>query len=368
MERDFRFNLEEIAGAVGDYGTLIPIIIGVAAVTEIKIGPVLFFFGLSYIFTGLYYKLPMPVEPMKAVGTLAIAGVLTASQIAGAGILMGIILLLIGVTGGIDYIKKVIPHWLIRGVQLGMALILLRTALRFIIGDWVIGLISIGIVLFFTFAPILDFSGLLIFGLGLIIGIHNQGMIPVYHFSWPAFTWPAPADFWQGFLNGVLPQLPMTLGNAVLATSLLITDLLERKVPESKLVNSMGLMCIIASPFGGFPMCHGSGGLAAQYRFGARTGGSNIISGVILLLAAFFFASPELVNIIPYGVLGALLFFSASQLLQSAVKTNNRLYTGITGVIALLVGMAPAFITMFIFSLFERFYLKKDTGQSTKDF
>lgn len=74
LEKDFRFNLEEFAGAIGDYGTLLPIILGVALVVDVNLSAIFFFFALSYIFTGLYYKLPMPIEPMKAVGAIAIAG------------------------------------------------------------------------------------------------------------------------------------------------------------------------------------------------------------------------------------------------------------------------------------------------------
>ncbi len=348
MEKDFRFNLQETAGAIGDYGTLIPVVIGVAVVTEVHLSHILFFFALSYIATGIYYKLPMPVEPMKAIGVLAIASTLSAAEIASAGIFMGLILLILGITGSMDVIKRFIPLCLIRGIQLGLALTLMREASKFIIVEWQLGLISLAIVVFFTFAPMLDFSALAVFALGLSLGIYNHGIPPVTYLTLPNIIIPAPHELWGGFLNGTLSQLPLTLGNAVLATSLLITDLLGRKVPEKKLVLSMSLMCLISSPFGGFPMCHGAGGLAAQYRFGARTGGSNIISGVVLLFIAFFFATPDLVRLIPYGALGALLFFSGLELARSAVKTDNAFFTVITGIIALISGMTYAFGIMFV--------------------
>jgi len=348
MERDFRFNLEEMAGAIGDYGTLLPIIVGVAVVTEINMSSILLFFGLAYIATGIYYKLPMPVEPMKAIGAVAIGGALTAGEIAAAGILMGVILLLLGIFGGIDLIKEHIPDWLIRGIQLGLTLILLETAMSFLVEDWLIGLISVGIILAFFFVDVLDISSLIVFGLGLIIGIYYTGLPPLTIISWPGFTLPAISEFGTGFWSGTLPQIPLTLGNAVLATSLLITDLFEREVPENKLVISMGLMCLISSPLGGFPMCHGAGGLAAQYRFGARTGGSNIISGIILLIIAFFFASPQIIEVIPYGVLGAMLFFTAFQMFQSAILTDKKVLMVATGVLAFLTNIAIAFIVLFV--------------------
>ncbi|MGM0446296.1 MAG: putative sulfate/molybdate transporter [Bacillota bacterium] len=364
MEKDYRFNLEETAGAIGDYGTLIPIIIGVAAVTNIQLAPMLFFFGLSYIATGLYYKLPMPVEPMKAIGAIAISGSLTAPEIAGAGIMTGIIFLIVGLTGTMKYIKKYIPKWLIRGIQLGLALTLGKTALGFIADNLSLGLIAVGIIIVFYFLPTKDISSLVVFALGLGIGIYYHGFPLLTAFNWPVLNLPSGGEIWSGFIKGTIPQLPLTLGNSVLATSLLITDLLDRKIPERKIVSSIGLMCLISSPLGGFPICHGAGGLAAQYRFGARTGGSNIISGVILLLVAFFFGSQELVNIIPYSILGALLIFSAIQLFKSSIKSENIIYTVLTGFIALIWGMSSAFGIMMAFHFIKNLLEKRQAKTS----
>ncbi len=344
MEKDYRFNLEEMAGAIGDYGTLLPLIVGVVAITNIQLAPVLFFFGIAYIITGLYYKLPMPVEPMKAIGAIAIAGGLTASEIAGAGIGMGLVLLILGLTGGMSLVKRYIPQSIIRGIQFGLSLVLLKTALSFVLSDILAGVISVAIVIAFSVLPLLDVSSLVIFVFGLGIGMYNYGLPPITLFTIPELTLPSLAELWSGFVYGTIPQIPLTLGNAALATSLLITDLLKRDVPEDKLVVSMGIMCVISSPFGGFPMCHGAGGLAAQYRFGARTGGSNIISGGILLIVAFFFASQDLITLIPYGVLGALLFFSSLQMAKSALKTDNIVFTILTGTIAFFTNISIAFV------------------------
>jgi len=359
MEKDFRFNLEEAAGAVGDYGTLIPIIIGAAAVTDINLSSVLFFFALSYIATGLYYKLPMPVEPMKAIGAIAISGGLTAGEIAGAGIMTGIIFLLIGITDAMKYIKKYVPIWLVRGIQLGLALTLMRTALNFLNTNLFLGTAAVLTIILFYFTSIPDISSLIIFVFGIGVGIYYNGLPPIVSFNWPVFSIPEMENIISGFINGTVPQITLTLGNSVLATSLIIHDLLGRDVEERKIVSSVGLMCIIPSLFGGFPMCHGAGGLAAQYRFGARTGGSNIISGVILLFAAFFFASPEIINIIPFSILGALLFFSSLQLLRSAVKTDNRVYTAVTGIAALFFNMTTAFLLMLIFYIVKTKFFKE---------
>ncbi len=127
----------------------------------------------------------------------------------------------------------------------------------------------------------------------------------------------------------------MTLTNAILATSLLLHDLVRRDINPDRLAKSLGLMNLLSVPFGGFPMCHGSGTLAAQYRFGARTGGVAIISGLILLPVALFFASPQIISTIPLGVFGALLIFSAFELAKTGFKTDSYYITIIIALLSL---------------------------------
>ncbi|QSX08549.1 hypothetical protein J0B03_00190 [Alkalibacter rhizosphaerae] len=358
-EKDFRFTLDETAGALGDFGTLLPIVVGVSVATDMDLSRMLFFFGLAYIGTGLYYKLPMPVEPMKAMGVVAIAERLSPGEIAGAGIVMGVVLLLIAVTGAMDLIKKNIPIPLIRGIQLGLALTLMRQALIMVGEDWILGLISIFIVLFYTLSKKLDISALVIIVLGVAVGVFRHGSPGISIMTLPSFQWPLWGETLVGITKATIPQIPLTLGNAVLATALLISDLLDRKVEEKKLLLSMSSMLLLAVPFGGFPMCHGAGGLAAQYRFGARTGGSNLISGAVLLLVAFFFATPKLELIIPFGALGALLFYSALSLYKTSRKTTENWFTIVTGVIAFVFGMTWAFLGMWGFHFVRTWIQKK---------
>ncbi len=345
-EKNFRFTLEETAGALGDYGTLLPIVIGVSVVTDMDLARMFFFFGIAYLVTGIYYKMPMPVEPMKAIGVIAIAEGLSSAEIAGAGIGMGLVLLLIAITGAMDLIKRAVPVPLIRGIQLGLGLTLMQQALHMMGQDIYLGITAFAIILAFTFFSRLDISALVVFLLGIGVGIFRFGLPPLSFMTVPAFALPGGPDFFRGFTAATLPQIPLTLGNAVLATSLLITDLLDRKVKEKQLLLSMSAMCLFSVPFGGFPMCHGAGGLAAQYRFGARTGGSNIISGAVLLLIAVFFATPRLEMLIPFGALGTLLFYAGLALLRTAQKTEDKIFTLATGVLALVVGMMWAFLIM----------------------
>lgn len=345
---DFRFNLEEISGAVGDYGTLIPIVLGVAIISNVNLGHMLLFFSIWYIITGLYYKMPVPVEPMKAIGVVAISEGLSSGEIAASGIILGALFLVLGFCKGMKFIQKKVPNSVIRGIQLGLALLLIKTSINFIVGDYILAIICILIVILFSianrFGKIPDVSAIFILLIGIIVGFSIFGIPPISIMSLPNIIIPTAQDFLKGGWLLAIPQAPLTITNAILATSLLMQDLVHREVDPDKLSKSIGLMNLTSVPFGGFPMCHGAGGLAAQYRFGARTGGSNIMSGLILLPIALFFASPEFVAIIPFGVFGALLVFVAIELGIHGLKTDSYIVTGTIAILALITDIAIAFI------------------------
>lgn len=346
---DFRFSLEEIAGAVGDYGTLIPIVLGVAIVSHVNLGHILLFFSIWYIITGLYYKLPVPVEPMKAVGAIVIAEGLSKNEIAASGMIVGILFLGLGCVKGMKFLQEKVPRSVIRGIQLGLALLLMKTSVNFIIKDYFLSMVCIVIVILFFTAKkmrrIPDVSALIVLLVGVFVGLYTHGIPPITVMPLPKLIVPTFHDTIRAAWSLALPQAPLTMTNAILATALLMQDLLHREVDPDRLSLTIGLMNVTSVPFGGFPMCHGAGGLAAQYRFGARTGGSNIISGFILLPVALFFASPDFVALIPLGVLGALLIFVAVELGSHSLKTDSYIVTGAVGILALVGGMTIAFIS-----------------------
>lgn len=345
---DFRFNLEETAGALGDYGTLIPIVLGVAIVSNLNLGHILLFFSSWYIITGLYYKMPVPVEPMKAIGAIVITGGLSKEEIIASGTILGVLFLILGLCKGMKFIQKKVPHSVIRGIQLGLALLLLKTSINFIIKDYILAIICIMIIVLFLlvnrFINIPDVSAIIIFLIGISVGLIKFDIPKISILALPSLIIPSVQNFLRGGWLLAIPQAPLTITNAILATSLLIQDLVHRDIEPDKLSMSIGLMNLTSVPFGGFPMCHGAGGLAAQYRFGARTGGSNIISGLILLPIALFFASPDFVAIIPLGVFGALLVFVAIELGKYSLKTNSYIVTITIAILALLTNMTIAFI------------------------
>jgi MFS superfamily sulfate permease-like transporter len=345
---DFRFNLQEIAGAVGDFGTLIPIVLGMALVSDIRLGPVLLCFSAWYIITGIYYRMPVPVEPMKAIGAIVIAERLSSGTIAASGIVLGLFFLVFGSVRGMKSLQERVPHSVIKGVQMGLALMLARTATGFIQQDHVIAAICMAIVLCFLIIgrsrKIPDISAIVVLLIGVAVGLARYGLPQITLTRPPLLTIPTAGEFLKGSWTLALPQAPLTITNAVLATTLLMKSLVNRDVKPDSLSKSIGLMTLTSSIVGGIPMCHGAGGLVAQYRFGARTGGSNIISGLILLPIALFFASPGFIATIPVGAFGALLVFVAIEIGRHSWRTDSPLTTATVAILALVFNMTIGFV------------------------
>jgi MFS superfamily sulfate permease-like transporter len=145
-----------------------------------------------------------------------------------------------------------------------------------------------------------------------------------------------------------LPQVPLTLGNAVIAITEENNQLFpDRPVNESRIATSTGLMNLLSAAIGGVPMCHGAGGMAGHVQFGARTGGALIILGIVLLLTALFLSGSvaTLLRLFPPAILGVILFFTGAQLALggSNISEDNkeRFVTLITAALAVWnVGIA----------------------------
>jgi hypothetical protein len=343
-----RFNLSELSGSLGDFGTILPLVLAVALVSDVNARYVLLFFGIWFIITGLYYRLPIPLEPMKAVAVIVIAGSIGSSEIAAAGLILGILFLLLGYGRFFDIIEQWVPQSVVRGIQLGLALLLFRSSYNFVVRDPTFFLLGIAIIACFyllaRFRSIPDLSAIVVIAVGLIAGIALYGVPPISLIPAPTLVIPLPSDFSSAFATLVLPQVVLTITNAILATSLLTKDLFKQDVPPKKFSTTIGLMNLISVPFGGFPMCHGAGGLAGQYRYGARTGGANVYAGLIFIILALFFTSPQVLSIIAVGVLGALLVFVGIEMGRHSIRTDSLVITVIIGILALVSSMTIAFI------------------------
>ncbi|MDH3328373.1 MAG: putative sulfate/molybdate transporter [Desulfobulbaceae bacterium] len=350
----------ELAGSFGDLGTLLPLAIGMIVINGLSPSGLFFSIGLFYILSGMYYGITVPVQPMKVIGAYAVATALSASQIAASGLLIGLFLLVIGGTGAITFVGRYIPKSVVRGVQMATGTLLMAQGVKFVAGTskyqllqgmaepylhiQSVGLIPIGIIIG-TVSGIITLlfldnkkipAGLLVvlcgFIFGLIWGTHdgfNRLRLGIYLPELLPFGFPTSADFSFALMILVLPQLPMTLGNAVIANADLSRQYFDKdsqKVTYKALCFSMSLANFLSFLVGGMPLCHGAGGLAAHYRFGARTAGSNLMIGMIFIALAIFMGIHTLavVNLIPFSVLGVLLIFAGSQLALTIIDIKER--------------------------------------------
>lgn len=116
--------VRECAGACGDLGTFIPHVIAAMTVAGLAPAGVLFGFGVSFIAAGIFYGLPMAVQPMKSISAVLLTGQLTPGATASAGLMIGAILLFLGATGLISKVARIIPQSVTAGLQLGLGLML----------------------------------------------------------------------------------------------------------------------------------------------------------------------------------------------------------------------------------------------------
>jgi len=360
MSERFKFDRLELAGSLGDLGTLLPIAIAMILINGISPLGLFFSIGVYYIVSGIYFGITVPVQPMKVIGAYAIATAMEPGQILASSLLIGIFLLIVGLTGAIDLIRKATPQSVIRGVQLSTGALLISGGVKFIIGtskfqelqnaaepylafqtigpvpiSLAIGAIAAIITLLlldnkkFPAGLIVVIGGLLA---GLLLGARidfGSGGIGLHIPRFLPFGLPEAPDFTFALFALVLPQLPMTLGNAVLA----YTDLsrqyfgdLSGRVTNRGACVSMALANFFSFFVGGMPLCHGAGGLAAHYRFGARTAGSNVMIGLIFAVLAILFGKDivSVLNLLPMAVLGVLLVFAGAQLTLTIMDLDKR--------------------------------------------
>lgn len=384
MSSGYRFNRLELAGSLGDLGTLLPIAIAMVVFNGLSATGLFLSIGLFYVFSGMYFRVTVPVQPMKVIGAYAIATAMSPEQILASSLLMGLVLLIIGLTGAIDLIRSVTPRPVIRGVQLSTGILLVSGGVRFIMGtskyqqmqDAVEPYLSIqslgplpvsliiGLLAGILTLALLDNkkfpAGIMIILAGLItglllgaryqpglesLGLHIPDILP--------YGLPDGPDFTFALLALVLPQLPMSLGNAVLAYTDLSREYFGRasdRVTNRAACVSMALANFMSFVLGGMPLCHGAGGLAAHYRFGARTAGSNLMIGAIFLAIALALGdnAAGLFHLLPMSILGVLLIFAGTQLALASMDLQTRkdyfvtmLILGIT----LASNLAAGFIT-----------------------
>ncbi len=328
------YNLQELAGAFGDLGTLIPFLVGYITISHVDPVGVLVGFGLFKIIAGLYFKTPIPIQPMKAIGTAAIshAGALTAGAIWAAGLFTGVFWLLMGLTGAVTWIAKLTSRPVVHGIILGLGLGFIVEGVRMMEANPALALLA-ALLTFLLLSHERIPAMLILLGLGVLIAMATEPALMgelgqmAFRLRFPAFalTKLEQHDSLTGVLVLGLPQVALTLGNAIIATVEENNQLFPAHPLTVKAVAiDHGLMNLVGTSMGGVPMCHGAGGMAAHIRFGARTGGALVILGVLVLGVGLFCADSIaiLLKLFPRALLGVLLMFGGLEL-AAGVQGNH---------------------------------------------
>jgi predicted benzoate:H+ symporter BenE len=320
------YNRMEFAGAFGDLGTLIPFVVGYITLNKMDPLGILVAFGVFKIFVGLYFRTPVPIQPMKAIGGMAIAhaGTITHGMIWASGIFTGIFWLLMGLTGAITWIEKITTKPVVRGIMLGLGLSFVVEGLRMMREA---PLFAIGgvVIILFLLANRRFPAMLVLLGFGILLSflqkpelLKELSQISI-RFRFPELTFARMSwnDLFAGFILLGLPQAPLTLGNAIIGTVAENNQHFpDRKVTAKTISIDHGVMNLVSTFIGGVPLCHGAGGMAGHIRFGARTGGALVILGVIVLFTGLFLSDSVslLLQVFPRSILGVILFFAGVEL------------------------------------------------------
>lgn len=330
--------LGELSGSVGDLGTLLPLIVALTLNESISLPSTLILTGAFNIITGVLFGIPLPVQPMKAIASIALARDYKLEEMAAAGIGVSAVVAFMGTTGILRWLARVVPIPVVKGIQVGAGLSLVLSAGEKMFKPlswtgpspldnllWATG--AALALLVCTSRPRVPYA-MIVFLLGLLFGRWRLQSTPDIPISVPRFPIVVPdvPTFIRTFFEAALGQLPLTTLNSIIAVSHLSADLLP-DVPTPS-VTAIGLsvagMNLVGCWFGAMPACHGSGGLAAQHRFGARSGASVIILGIAKMLLGIF-AGEGLVRLLagfPKALLGVMVLAAGIELAKVGESLN----------------------------------------------
>ncbi len=330
------YNRNELAGAFGDLGTFIPFV--AAYITLNKMDPlgILVAFGIFKVFAGQYFKTPFPVQPMKAIGGMAIAHPesITQGMIWGSGLFTAVFWLVMGLSGAVSWLHKITAKPITRGIMLGLGLSFVLQGIGMMKEQPWVAVVAAAMTFFLLSRERIPAMLLLLaFGMGVAFMTHPSlwqeiSQISV-RFRFPEFSlgrmsW---ADLVAGTLILGLPQAPLTLGNAIIGTAEENNELFpDRPARVKTIAVDHGVMNLFSAVIGGIPLCHGAGGMAGHVRFGARTGGALVILGVILLILGLFFSDSvaTILKMFPPSILGVILFFTGLELASISKDIGNQ--------------------------------------------
>jgi sulfate permease, SulP family len=324
----FRIGLGEATGAVADLGVLVPLATALIIVNGLDTSAVLVCAGLLVLASGIVFRIPFPVQPLKALTAVAVAQQLSPDVIHAAGLEIAAVLLLLSVRHVADIVARVFTKPVVRALQLGVGVLLVITSVKLVLDPPAV----------FAGTPsapwpwilmIAAFAGVVVAArtrhYWVALGVLAAGAVAAVtaaspqvggpSFTWPDLHVPAAGAFATAFFLLVVPQLPLTFGNAVVAVNDLAHEYLgpaASRVSPSRVCLSAGIGNAVSGVLGGMPMCHGAGGLTAHVRLGARTAGMNVLLGASLLLLGLFFATqvPVILGLLPVWGLAAFLAYA----------------------------------------------------------
>jgi SulP family sulfate permease len=291
-----RFGTREMAGAVADIGVLLPISVALIVSNGLSATAVLLPAGLLYVAVAFAYELPIPVQPLKAFGAIAIAKDLGSDEIAAGALLMGVIFIVLGRTGLVDLAARAFPKPLIRGVQITVGLLFLKIAWGLVTDPpksfestdlstvASVGLAVAGLTLLLALRKVAISLTLVAIGIGVMLArAGGELALGPSSLTIPDFDGEV---LLTALTVLVIPQLPLSFANSCLATADAARAYFgerARNVRPGRLATSLGTANVLAGAISGMPVCHGAGGLTAHHAFGARTAGAPLAMGGALL-------------------------------------------------------------------------------------
>lgn len=371
------FGRSEFYGAVGDLGTTIPLAFLLVISAGFPAVRIFFLWGLAYVAVGWYYKVPVSVQPLKAMAVVAVTMGLSSTMLSSTAVLYGLLFIVLAASGLIKWLQQWFSKAIIRGIQIGIGLLLAYKSWQLIsentlflngsgdIGYWMYVLAVAVLAALIISSKWLNRTValeliVLSIAISFLIGVSTVSVSG----SGTAWRWSLPdwSPWWNMLALLVIPQLPLTLGNAVYAANDVCHEFWpnrSEKVSTIKLASSIGLINVVIGLFGGFPICHGAGGIAAHKRFSGRTGGTVIIIGIIFILITLSGSLSTALFLIPIPILGVLLLFDSWQMIKFAFRleqVNQIAVAATVGVlsfathnltIALLVGLLLEWVLNF---------------------
>ena len=318
----------DVSGALADLGILVPLTAALVVVNGLDVGSVLLLAGLLVVTAGLVFRIPFPVQPLKALTALAVAQRLGPDVIHAAGLEIGIVLMLMSLTGLATLMSKLFTKPVVRALQFGVGWLLVVTAVKLVVNPPAVfvnspssrtGLLlaaaTVVVVVIAAWRRWYLLSIALVVAGVIVTLLVEQPTFGGPSIDLPTFSIPPWSVFGTAFVLLVIPQIPLTYGNAVVGVSDLAREQFgERasRVSPARVALICGLGNVASATFGGMPMCHGSSGLSAHVRMGAQTWKMNAMLGGTLITLGVFFSDQvlEMFGLLPVWVLGGFLAYA----------------------------------------------------------